>query len=368
MTIDKFPLGFQERIIFSLRSLYTRYGYRQYRMSKFEEYDLYAKNKDFLISDAVITFTDRSGKLLALKPDVTLSIVKNTADCPETIQKLFYNENVYRISKGSRSFRELMQVGLEALGNVDDYCVAEVLSLACRSLRSISGSCVLEISHLGILQELIERIGIPQNQKDAVLRCIGQKNTHELTALCRSWGIKEERIAVLTQAIRTCGAPEQVLPKLKALLTGIVSTEIFDRLQAITEILPHPDMLRFDFSVVDDVHYYNGLVFKGFIQGLPSSVLSGGQYDALLKKMGKKSRAIGFAVYLDALERLDPENQPYDVDVLLLCGAGTSLQTIQTRADQLRSEGRSVLVQHTVPQGLRCREIIELTGNGVATL
>ena len=365
MSMDKFPLGFQERIIFSLRGLYDRYGYRQYRMSKFEEYDLYAKNKDFLISDEVITFTDRSGKLLALKPDVTLSIVKNTVDQPDTTQKLFYNENVYRVAKGSRSFRELMQVGLEALGNVDDYCVAEVLELACRSLRSISACCVLEISHLGLLQELIEGIGIPEKQKHQALRCIGQKNMHELTALCRSWGIGEENIEILIRAIRTCGAPEQVLPELKALLAGIVNTSMIDRLLAITDILPCPEMLRFDFSVVDDVHYYNGLVFKGFIQGLPTSVLSGGQYDALMKKMGRKSRAIGFAVYLDALERLDNEMPAWDVDVLLLCAPGTPLKTIQSRAGQLRAEGRSVLVQHNLPEGLRCREIIELKGNEV---
>ena len=100
-----FSLNFQEKVIFGLRDLYRSYGYTQYKMSKFEEYDLYARNKDFLISDSVITFTDRSGKLMALKPDVTLSIVKNTADVA-AVQKLFYQENVYRVSKGSDSFRE----------------------------------------------------------------------------------------------------------------------------------------------------------------------------------------------------------------------------------------------------------------------
>ena len=64
-----------ERAIFALRSLYRRYGYAQYKMSRFEEYDLYVRNKDFLVSDSVITFTDTNGKLMALKPDVTLSIV-----------------------------------------------------------------------------------------------------------------------------------------------------------------------------------------------------------------------------------------------------------------------------------------------------
>ena len=83
-------VGCAERIALSLRDLYGRYGYRQYKMSKFEEYDLYARNKDFLISDSVITFTDTDGKLMALKPDVTLSIVNNSMDCPG-IRKLYYH-------------------------------------------------------------------------------------------------------------------------------------------------------------------------------------------------------------------------------------------------------------------------------------
>ena len=112
----------RSRVLASVQALYNRYGYRPYRMNKFEEYDLYARNKDFLISDSVITFTDRNGKLMALKPDVTLSIVKNTADTG-SVQKLSYQENVYRVSKGSDSFRELLQVGLECLGRIDDYCI-----------------------------------------------------------------------------------------------------------------------------------------------------------------------------------------------------------------------------------------------------
>ena len=99
-------LKYDEKTVFSLRELYGKYGYSQYKMSKFEEYDLYVRNKDFLISDHVITFTDTNGKLMALKPDVTLSIIKNSKDLPETVQKVYYDENVYRVSKGTQSFKE----------------------------------------------------------------------------------------------------------------------------------------------------------------------------------------------------------------------------------------------------------------------
>ncbi|MBQ7771078.1 MAG: hypothetical protein IJ373_07825, partial [Clostridia bacterium] len=58
----------EERISLALRALYKKYGYQPYKMSKFEEYDLYVTNKEFLVGDGVITFNNTDGKLLALKP------------------------------------------------------------------------------------------------------------------------------------------------------------------------------------------------------------------------------------------------------------------------------------------------------------
>ena len=59
-----------------------------------------------------------------------------------------------------------------------------------------------------------------------------------------------------------------------------------------------------DFSVIGDVNYYNGMAFEGYIDGIPECVLVGGRYDRLMGRMKKKSRAIGFAVYLDTLAML----------------------------------------------------------------
>ena len=76
--MDERLLKSEEKAVFALRALYESYGYLPFKMSKFEEYDLYATNKEFLVSDRIITFNDTDGKLMALKPDVTLSIVKNS--------------------------------------------------------------------------------------------------------------------------------------------------------------------------------------------------------------------------------------------------------------------------------------------------
>lgn len=76
------------------------------------------KNKDFLVSDRVITFNDTNGKLLALKPDVTLSIIKNTEDAPGIKTKLCYDEKVYRPSGSTHRFKEITQIGLECIGDI----------------------------------------------------------------------------------------------------------------------------------------------------------------------------------------------------------------------------------------------------------
>ncbi|MBQ7333329.1 MAG: ATP phosphoribosyltransferase regulatory subunit [Clostridia bacterium] len=113
--MENFILKNEERAVFALRSLYRQYGYLPYKMSKFEEYDLYVRNKDFLVSDSVITFNDTNGRLLALKPDVTLSIIKNSVTDNSYKQKLYYNENVYRISESTHQYKEIMQTGIECI-------------------------------------------------------------------------------------------------------------------------------------------------------------------------------------------------------------------------------------------------------------
>ena len=361
-------LGFIENVMFSLRTLYNTYGYAQYTMSKFEEYDLYARNKDFLISDSVITFTDNNGKLMALKPDVTLSIVKNSKDEPNTVQKVFYNENVYRVSKGSHSFKEIMQVGLECLGAIDDYCICEVLTLAAESLQHISPACILDVSHIGLLSDLIDRMGVPSEKKAELFKCIGEKNTHELQNICREVGVDDVAIGTLKQVVTTVGKPSNVLPKLSVLLSDLPSWGDFEHIIRALENDAISEKLRIDFSVVDDIHYYNGIVFKGFINGLPAAVLSGGQYDKLMQKMKRQSGAVGFAVYMDMLERLDNTASEYDVDVVLLYDETTDLAILRGKVSELIQGGFRVLAQREKTETIRYKQLMKLRGNEVEIL
>ena len=314
MNMGNVSLSFQERVIFTLRELYRSCGYVQYKMSKFEEYDLYAQNKDFLISDSVITFTDTNGKLMALKPDVTLSIIKHIKDQNSGVQKLFYNENVYRISKSNQSYKELMQMGLECVGDIGPADICQVITLAAKSLQSISDTCVLSITDLDLLSGVLGGLDISRAEAAEVLKCMEEKNAAGLQSLA----LPQNTVEVLQKLITLSGSAEEVLPQLIEELASLCDTAPLQTLSKIIASIEDPAirrMLRVDFSVVSDLNYYNGIVFKGFMEGVPTAVLSGGQYDKLMKKMKHSSKAIGFAVYLDMLG-VAPDTQNADDGML----------------------------------------------------
>lgn len=364
--IDEKLLKNEEKAVFFLRSLYKKYGYLPYKMSKFEEYELYMRNKDFLVSDRIITFNDTNGKLMALKPDVTLSIVKNTVSSNEKIQKLYYNENVYRVSESSKSFREIMQVGLECIGETDDYCLCEVLSLAEKSLKTVSENCILDISCLDILLQVLDYIGVPEKEKRSILRLAGEKNIHEIAGKCRELGLEKSRVNVLTELICVHGSIDTVLPEIKHLLNGIVKDETLGKFANIICSLPFKEMINIDFSVSDDINYYNGIVFKGFVQGVPGSVLSGGQYDVLMKKMKRSDRAVGFAVYTDMLELLG-SGYRCGAETLILYDNSFSADEIMKTADSFRHLG-SVTVIPCGEEYMPCKRTVKMINGRVETI
>ena len=358
----------EERAVFALRELYRGYGYLPFKMSKFEEYDLYVRNKDFLISDRIITFTDVGGKLLALKPDVTLSIIKNGEDTPGCKQKVCYNENVYRVSGSTHNFKEILQTGLECIGDLDAYDICEVVTLAAASLDTVcqagGSGYVLDVSHMGVLSAILDHLEADEALRAEITRCISEKNAHDLARVCAEAGIGETDTAALCDFIGIYGDMDTVLSRLAPLCRRYTAasialrelTELRDHLQA-TPYAPH---IRFDFSIIHDMAYYGGVVFCGFLDGICESVLSGGQYNKLMKRMGRKAGAIGFALYLDLLEDLGQSSPAYDVDALVLYDAATPTAAVTAQVTALRAEGLTVSAQRAIPDRVRYKALYDV--------
>ena len=293
-----------ELMALRLRALYEKAGYVKYHMSRFEEYGLYQANRRFLASEQVISFTDLDGRLLALKPDVTLSIAKN-ARIPESgCARYYYAENVYRPSRESHTFREISQMGLECIGKVDGEQCAGVISLALETLEICGGESLLEIGHMGYVMALLDEIGLPEAMRGDILECIRDKSGHELRKKLGDAGIDPEGTEAVCALTDLCGEWQEVLAKAETLARCDTMRDASAALRNLCGAIGKGERLRIDLSLVNDIDYYNGLVFRGYVAGLPGAVLQGGRYDPLAAQFSPGAEAIGFAIYMDELERL----------------------------------------------------------------
>ena len=367
MTTVDYPMEAAERAVFELRRLFEQFGYKKYKMSKFEEYDLYLEYKSFLPSAQILTFSDLSGRLLALKPDVTLSIAKNVPKAPVVPEKVYYNENVYRSPRGSREYREISQVGLEFLGEVDSFSQCEVVFLAYKSLELLSKRFVMTISHMGFVSGLLKSCKLPQTQEEKLLSLIEDKNAHEIRRIGDLFGLSPEKCEAIATLTTLSGSFEKTLPLARQLVCCDAMAEALDVLEKLHESLSmelSEECFTLDFSVVNDLSYYNGLIFQGYIPGVPRAVLSGGRYDKLMERLGKATQALGFAVYIDELERVLGEVEGYDVDVQLVYDKDASPAEVLRVMTELSNGGETVRAQSTEMSALRYRRLVKLEKAG----
>ena len=301
----------KERASFALRALYEAAGCRKYHMGRFEEYGLYQENRSFLSSEQVITFTDLDGRLLALKPDVTLSIAKTAQPAPGETLRYYYHENVYRPSAESHTFQEISQMGLEMLGAVGEAQVQQAVRLAAQSLAQLGAAWVLEVSHMGYLFGLFDALSVPENARPGLLEKLREKNAHELRRAAQAAGLDAAGADALTGLLELSGSCEETLTKAESACRNDRMRAAAAELRTLAKTLEASGgAVRLDLSLAGEMEYYNGLVFQGYLQGLPRPLLKGGRYDLLMQKFTPGAGAIGFAVYLDELDRLSAPTPP----------------------------------------------------------
>jgi len=334
-----------EEITFKLDELYEKHGYRRFKMNKFEEYTFYMEHKSFLRSENVISFSDLDGKLMALKPDITLSIAKS-ADT-EKPSRVYYNENVYRSAAGTREYKEIPQVGLEFIGDIDAFAECETVLLAAKSMAMLGGRYTLDISHMGFVGAVLADAELGEKTRGAVLEALSRKDDGEIFRLCAAGGANEETARRVASLAKIQGQFVAAYDMARALCTCEQAQKALDELLTVYDFLKSSgaaDFVNLDFSIVNDMNYYNGIVFQGYLENVPKSVLSGGRYDNLLSKLGKSGGACGFAVYIDLIDLYRPSISPHRTDVALIYGGGDDICAVEKLADSYREEGVSVAV------------------------
>lgn len=357
MSID---LRQEDSIVSELTALYGGRGYKRFKPACFEDYSLYLSNIDFLISKNVITFSGAGGRLLALRPDVTLSVISHSRG-EEGTKKLFYNEKVYRRTDEKSEFREVSQTGVEVYGDIDIACEAEVVLLSVRTLQTISDEFVLDLSHMGYTEGLISSFCTDAEQKQLVYTYLKSKNLHDFDVFARKFGVEEKYRQAFRQMVAIGGNARQavVAAEKNAVNREMkVAAQQLKELVSVLEQLGYADRISINFSIANNADYYNGIIFNGYVGGVPKMVLSGGRYDKLLKRLNKSGGAIGFALYLGELERYFRPQSPF-VDSLIIYDDSSYVRALKL-AEELTQEGRTVRISKDIVVDLRYGGITDL--------
>jgi ATP phosphoribosyltransferase regulatory subunit len=186
-----------------------------------------------------------------------------------------------------------------------------------------------------------------------------------MARICREASVDEARAQALQTLVTTYGAPDEVLPVLLGLAQGNEALrEPIEELTHTIDALPEEirENVRIDFSLLNDMTYYNGIVFRGYIKGIPDGVLSGGRYDRLMRKMDRTSDAIGFAVYLDRLAGYYTTAPGEFYDTVLLYDDATSPRELSEWVAKRVAKGERAVAVRDIPGNWHYKEVIDMRG------
>ena len=310
----------KDLVLLNIRKMYDSYGYKKISLPSFEEYDLYNENKDF-IDRNVLTVMGPNGKLLALRPDITLSVAKKVSkDRSLKYSKIYYQENTYNLTKYV-GYEEDEQLGIELIGKESTFLDFEIINLAVKSLDIINKKSMIVLSHAGFISSIFQNFDLEYEIKEQILDCINRKNSHDIQKILkRNQHISENVKKLIYKIPELSGNLENIEKELLKYEINDNTKKILSELKQLNSLLMKfykKSKIVFDFSVVKNLNYYNGIILQGYIEDFPNVILTGGRYDKLFEKFGVDTGAVGFAILTDGLKGYYKDTDKKDFEVLI---------------------------------------------------
>jgi ATP phosphoribosyltransferase regulatory subunit len=253
----------------------------------------------------MVKIIDRSGRILVMRPDNTTPIARVAATRLKGsgVQRLYYNQPVFRSSDAHHGAEsEIPQCGVELIGAGGIDADSEMLELAVKSLGSVAGdNFYIEIGHVSLFKSAAEELNA---DGDAIERIRGYIERKKFAALNDFSAVQGQRPARRERLSHLFGSV-RVLDEAEELFDAPEAKEAISYLRRLYDVLEGKglaDHIRFDLGMVNQIDYYTGVVFRGYVHGAPASVLSGGRYDNLLGCFDYDTPATGFAIYTNGVE------------------------------------------------------------------
>ncbi len=302
-----------------LTDIFLKHGYTEVVTPGLEFFDVFTLKSRYFAQESMYKLTDGKGRLMVLRPDSTMPIARLVAtrlrEEPLPL-KLFYNQSIFMVNpKNSGRDDEFAQSGIEIIGGDGTAADYEALVLAIHSLSVCGDEFRLEIGESSIFRLLVAELGIDTDEADNIQSLIDTKNYPALSdALSAYSGDAAEALRALPTLFGGAEVFEtaekyMITPELKNKLSSLKKT--YDALvdSGIEEI-------KVDLGLVHKNNYYTGIIFRGFVEGYGSPVLSGGRYDNLIGDFGRDVPAVGFAVNVDAAAKMQLKSMGEDTKLI----------------------------------------------------
>jgi ATP phosphoribosyltransferase regulatory subunit len=337
----------------ALRQRFILCGYDEIETPTYEYLDVFQSGVGAYMQESMIKFVGPSGRILVLRPDLTVPIARVAATkfSGDGVKRLFYIQNSYAAAEPAiGKAGEFTQAGIELIGDAGSAADAEVIALAVRSLK-IAGlkEFTIDIGQVAYFKALVADFNLEETQTDALRHAVDSKNLFEIEAVANRLGITGRQKEQLMALPNLFGGPE-VFDKALALSDSEGCRDAVDNLRSVYSLLNEYGLsqhISIDFGMLHDIAYYSGIIFRGLTPKIGFPVVSGGRYDDLLAKFGQPAPATGFALGLKrvmiAMERQGLLSGYYRTDVAVSCEADAVGKAYAWVEEQRAAGKRTVL-------------------------
>ena len=289
----------------SAREIFAKYGYHMVQPPTFEYYDVY---------DAAVTkpenmfkFFDTNGRMLALRPDLTTSVARLAATKPlgELPYRIAYSGNAFRNDEAFSLARqrEFSQVGIELIGDGSEMADVEVIAITIEALLEFGlTDFQIDMGQVEYFKGISERAGLDAIQSDALREKINDKDFVAIEGMLDELSLNDEIRNIILELPKMFGGIDVVKEALQNSAIGQTARAALENLANVYDILREKGLekyLAIDLSMVPNLDYYTGIITKGFAKGVAFPICSGGRYDNLTAKFGKRMPATGIAIGIE---------------------------------------------------------------------
>lgn len=329
--------------------LFRSYGYQSIQTPSMEFFDVFAKEVGSIPSRELYKFFDREGNTLVLRPDFTPSIARAAAmyfNQEEFPLRLSYRGSVFQNNTSYQGrLKESTQMGVELINDGSAEADAEVIALAVQTmLRAGITEFQISIGEVNYFQSLVEEAQLAEETVAELKQLLEIKNLFGAQELIEKQNLRKDLCRAISEIPNLFGNAD-VLDRAEALTENERAKDAAARLKKIYEILKFygcENYVTFDLGMLSRYSYYTGIIFRGYTYGTGDAVITGGRYDGLLEKFGKKAEAIGFVTEVDsllnAIERQKLTLPVKDIKTMLLYPAHLEGLAVRFAADHRQKE------------------------------